>query len=183
MAAGAAETGTQDLVQPFGRQSRDEPEQTLWEGTYAVKAMFREFAVALALSAAVWVVTGAAEDAPIRAWTWPGIGVVAGLFVTLVIYRKLDVWYRITNQRLFHEDGILFRRLNRIEIIDIDDLRCEQGLIERLLGVGRIIVSSSDDSHPLLVMQGINRVRHVYEIIDRARRRERMRHGLHVEAV
>lgn len=178
-----SESPVEVVPPPFGPRGGDEPEETLWEGTYAVKAMFRELAMALGASAAVWVITHASADEAVRFWAWPAVGTVMGLFVLLVIFRKLDVWYCISNQRLFHEDGILYRRLNRIEIIDVDDLRCEQGLIERLLGVGRIIVRSSDESHPLLVMEGIDRVRDVYEIIDRARRRERTRHGLHVEAL
>jgi membrane protein YdbS with pleckstrin-like domain len=166
-----------------GGSHEDETEEILWEGTYSVIAMFRELLTAMALSIAMPIVTTASNDPSLQRWIVPAIALVWILFLSLVIYRKLDVWYRMTNQRLFHEDGILYRRINRIEIIDIDDLRCEQGLVERLLGVGRIVVRSSDDSHPVLIMRGLKRVRFVFELLDRSRRRERMRHGLHVEAL
>jgi len=99
----------------------------------------------------------------------------------LLIYRKLDVSYRLSNHRLMHETGILYRRNHRIEVIDIDDLSFEQGIVERLVNVGRIRVATSDISDRDLLMVGIDQPREVYERIERARRKERMRYGLHVE--
>ena len=65
----------------------------------------------------------------------------------------------LTNQRFIHESGILRRVSDRIEVLDIDDITFEQGIIERLVGVGTIRVMSSDRSHPELLMYGIENVR------------------------
>jgi hypothetical protein len=72
---------------------------------------------------------------------------------------------------------------DRIEVIDVDDVSCEQGIVERMLGVGTIRIQSSDRTHPELSLLGIENVRQVAELIDDTRRKERQRRGLHIEAV
>jgi hypothetical protein len=52
-----------------------------------------------------------------------------------------------------------------------------------VLGVGTIRITSSDRTHPQLVLRGIESVREVSGLIDSARRKERVRRGLHIESV
>ena len=65
----------------------------------------------------------------------------------------------------------------------MDDVSYDQGIIERLLGVGTIRVTSSDRTHPEIALRGIDGVHEVATMMDDARRRERLRRGLHIEAV
>ena len=101
----------------------------------------------------------------------------------LLAYRKLNVNYELTTQRFVHRSGILRRITDRIEAIDMDDVSFEQGIIERLLNVGTIRVISSDRSHPELVLCGIEDVARIAKLIDDTRHKERLRRGLHIEAV
>ena len=103
--------------------------------------------------------------------------------VGLALYRKWAKYYELTSQQLKHRDGIFIRTLNRIELIDIDDVMYKQGPIQAILGVGNIRVTSSDASHPDLVMHGISNIKHVADLIDDARRDERRSRGLHIEAI
>jgi membrane protein YdbS with pleckstrin-like domain len=107
-------------------------------------------------------------------WLW--------LLVTY-LQRRLGVRYRLTSQRFFHESGILRHVIDRVEVIDIDDVTCTQGPIERLLGIGTMRLSSSDRTHPELVIHGIEDVNRISGMVDDARRRERVRRGLHIEQV
>ena len=50
------------------------------------------------------------------------------------------------------------RTTDRIEVIDIDDVTFRQGMVERALGVGTIVIESSDRTHPRLVLAGIDNV-------------------------
>jgi uncharacterized membrane protein YdbT with pleckstrin-like domain len=118
-------------------------------------------------------------------WWVFGVGALViwgGLLLTLA-YRRMSVKYRLTNQRLFHEQGILRRVTDRIELIDIDDVTLEQGLFERLFGVGTVRVSSTDRTTPELLMPGIDDVKVVADTIDHARRAERQRRGVFIESV
>ena len=79
--------------------------------------------------------------------------------------------------------GILRRVNNRIEVLDMDDITFEQGLLERLSGVGTIRIVSHDRTDPELVLPGIENVKHVAWLFDDARLAERRRRGLHVEQI
>jgi membrane protein YdbS with pleckstrin-like domain len=167
--------------------SLDEQEVTLWEGKYSGRNM-----------AGIWIMVGCATIlllllvlliSPLRssgwAWTTLLILLLIGWLIPLALmfYRIWDNYYVVTNQRLKHRDGIIVRTNNRIELIDIDDVMFRQGPIQAALNVGNIIVRSSDVSHPELVIRGIADVRKVSDLIDDARRAERRRRGLHIEAI
>jgi hypothetical protein len=52
-----------------------------------------------------------------------------------------------------------------------------------MCNVGTIHVSSSDRTHPVLHVAGVYNVKEVASMMDDARRTERIRRGLHIEAV
>lgn len=105
---------------------------------------------------------------------WCGLAILLGL-------QKLNVHYELTNHRLLHRSGILLRRTNRIELIDMNDVSHEQGIIERFFDVGTIEVTSSDRSHPVIRLPGIANVEKIAMLIDDARLQERSRRGVHIE--
>ena len=84
---------------------------------------------------------------------------------------------------MIHKRGILRRVTDRIELIDIDDVTFAQGIVERMLGVGTITVTSSDRTHPKFDMPGIDSVNKIAGEIDDLRRDERRRRGLHIESI
>jgi len=77
----------------------------------------------------------------------------------------------------------LVRTTDRIEVIDIDDVTYRQGIVERALGVGTILLESSDRTHPTLILSGIDDVQRVAGLIDDVRRKERRRRGIHIEQI
>jgi uncharacterized membrane protein YdbT with pleckstrin-like domain len=158
-----------------------EPEEELWEGGYSGKAMLGS-----------WVVAGLATIALIvvAVLFLPSVYVVLALIALIWIgmlatlaYRKLNIHYELTSQRFVHRTGILTRRTDRIEAIDIDDVTYQQGIVERMLGVGTIRITSSDRTHPELVLIGIDDVKRIADLIDETRRRERRKRGVHIESI
>jgi uncharacterized membrane protein YdbT with pleckstrin-like domain len=166
------------------QQAANEPEQELWQGGYSPKAMIGAWlatvagTIAALLLGALWVRHG---------WIWLAIGaaiLVAWLYqVGLLFFRRLNVRYVLGTQKFIHETGILRRITDRIEVLDMDDVSFEQGLLERLVGVGTIRIASSDKSHPQLVLCGIENVQSVAALFDDTRRAERRRRGLHIEQI
>jgi hypothetical protein len=154
------------------------PDRILWDGSFSPKAMYGTYLVCLVLSVAILVggliFFPPAALAALLVWLWP-LGVLA--------YRKLAVHYRLTPERFIHERGILKRVTDRIEVIDMDDITYEQGIIERMLGVGTLRITSSDRTHPKLILPGIDDVARVAGIVDDARRSERNRRGVYIESV
>ena len=162
-----------------------EPEEELWNGGYSAKAMV-----------GTWILLGIVSVGTLilpfflAFLAFLTVPISLGLIVVIwlvgaVVYgvRRFGVHYELTSQRFIHQTGILTRNTDRIEVIDIDDVSFTQGPVQRMLGVGRITITSSDRSHPLLHMIGIADVKNVAGVIDDVRRKERRRRSLHIEAI
>jgi hypothetical protein len=159
------------------------PERELWSGGYSPKAMLGWW-----LLEAVLIVAGVIASVFVpNPITWIAVAVVVGgfglwLLLDLAI-KRLSVHYKLTTEQLTHQTGLLTRVTNRVENIDIDDVTMQQSLIERMVGVGSVLVLSSDKSHPKLLLTGIDNVERVSNLIDTAARDQRKKRGAFIEAV
>jgi len=161
-----------------------DPEDDLWAGSYSHLAMIGSW-VGGGVATVAAIVIALLVSASGAAWLWVLGGIVL-MWIALAAwygYRRLSVHYKLSTQRLITEAGLLWRTVDRVELIDVDDVTYRQGPVERLLGVGTIIVASSDRSTPQLALPGIENVREVADLIDDARRKERRSRGLHIESV
>ncbi|MEQ8847245.1 PH domain-containing protein [Botrimarina sp.] len=167
------------------RQSADvDPESDLWSGSYSHLAMLGVWIGGAAATVAA-VVVGLLASLTGAGWMIL-LACVVGLWLVLggwYAYRRYSVHYNLTTQRLIHESGLLWRTVDRVELIDVDDVTYRQGPVERLFSVGTIVVNSSDRTTPELHLPGIDNVREVANLIDDARRKERRSRGLHVESI
>jgi uncharacterized membrane protein YdbT with pleckstrin-like domain len=171
------------------QQAEDDPERTLWKGRYSPKAMIGTWILAgvitiLVLAGGFWLILQ-------FHWPW-GVSLtvlIGGLLVLWaalglqLAYRMLSFRYELTAQRFVHQSGVLRRTTDRIETIDMDDITYDQKLIERFVGVGTIRITSSDRTHPELLLHGIEDVKNVANLIDDCRHKERRKRGLHIESV
>jgi membrane protein YdbS with pleckstrin-like domain len=166
------------------REAPSELEEELWRGGYSSKAMLGAWVTCGLISVALLVV--GILWRPDAAW-WLillALMILPWLYNLAVLgYRRLSVRYRLTTQRFLHESGILRRVNDRIEVLDMDDITFEQGLLERLVGVGTIHIVSSDRTNPNFALPGIENVKTVSELFDDARRAERRLRGLHIEQI
>jgi membrane protein YdbS with pleckstrin-like domain len=158
------------------------PEEELWSGSYSPKAMVGLFAAAGVVTVVGLGFAVLSGGPGLLIWVIAAV-VLWGALASLLAYRRLTVRYRLTTYRFFHELGLLSRVGNRIEVIDIDDVTVHQGLVERMFGVGTIIIQSSDRTDPELKLPGIEDAKQVADLIDGTRRAERNRRGLHIESI
>ncbi len=183
-------TQLRDDVSREDRAEEVDREKTLWEGAYSGKSMLGTWILAILGTVVLCAGAGALHVTPLVAFApfiWAITGgaiVIMWLYLFgLMFYRKWSVQYELTDQRLIHRVGILSRQTYRIELLDVDDVSFKQGFIERMAGVGSILITSSDESHPELWLIGISQVEQISDLIDNARRKERRRRGLHIETI
>jgi membrane protein YdbS with pleckstrin-like domain len=171
-------------LRPAGSRGagKQPPEEELWTGTYSAKAMVGP-AAGLGVVTVVAVVIAALFAPPALIFVGLGAVVLWAILGLVLLYKRLTVRYRLTTFRLFHESGLLSRKRDRIEVIDINDVTLSQRIIERMFNVGTIHIDSSDKSHPDFDMPGIENVRYVADLFDNTRRAERERRGLFMENV
>lgn len=156
-------------------------ERSLWKGGYSPKAMYGTWLLTATITiASIAVVAFFAMDIS-NIWYYLGSALLLLWMVVVGIYafRRLGQHYELTTQRFIHQNGVFVRKTDRIEVIDIEDVSYTQGIVQRMLGVGSITISGRDQSHPVLVLSGIDNVPTVASLIDDVRRDERRKRSLH----
>lgn len=157
-------------------------EETLWSGGYTPKAMVGTWLLMAVMTIALLIAPFFVDGFSLGI----AVGLIALIWVIgcgLYGYRRLGYHYELTTQRFIHQTGLLSRKTDRIEVIDIDDVSFKQGPVQRIFGVGNIELTGSDRTHPELSMVGIARVKEVSGMIDDTRRKERRRRSLHIETI
>jgi len=162
-------------------------EEEFWQGRFSPRAMAGRW-LALALLTVVLIVVSLWVGS--QGW-WPGgtkwlvvVGVVALVFCyNYMVYlnRRLGVSYRLTSQRFWVQRGVLSRVTDRIDVVELEDIRCEQGFIDRITGVGNICLRCKDHNDPEILLRGIEDAPRVTALIDQVRRKEQIRRGMLIE--
>jgi hypothetical protein len=152
-----------------------EGEETVWEGHYSGRNFLGRMVFG-GLLVAGWIFmiiynwsTATAE----QAGGWPFwtilVGLIAlGYWVNLG-YRYLRAHrghhYRLTNRRLFVTTGFFRRRVDQLELIRIKDVYIQQSMVGDWLGIGNVVVISSEQSLPKAYLLGINEPRRIMDLI------------------
>ncbi len=75
--------------------------------------------------------------------------------------------YSMSEDRLFLETGLLNTRQEEVLLYRVRDISLKITLGQRILGVGSVLVQSSDKTMPVLELKNIRRPREVKEILHR----------------
>jgi uncharacterized membrane protein YdbT with pleckstrin-like domain len=73
--------------------------------------------------------------------------------------------YRITDQRILIESGVLSRQIEEIDMRNVEDLVYRQSVVERVLGVGDITIISADRTTARMRLVGLEKPRELRELI------------------
>jgi uncharacterized membrane protein YdbT with pleckstrin-like domain len=93
---------------------------------------------------------------------WTNLGAfLACVFVLpipLAIWRWLEVrclLYEVTRERVRVTSGVLSRRLEELELYRVKDSTLDVPFLLRLVGLGNVVLRTSDQSHPVFVLRAI----------------------------
>jgi membrane protein YdbS with pleckstrin-like domain len=91
--------------------------------------------------------------------------VLAGLgFLSLGLYRRSRI-VRISETNIETEYGILSKKIDVLELWRCRDVRYKQSLLDRLLGIARIEIHTTDVATPILELVGLRASRRLFETI------------------
>jgi len=118
-----------------------------------------------------------------RDYSWPKwaplVPLAPGLLLLLLVWiQRFSHGYRLTNQRLFIRDGWLAKNVNELELYRVEDVRVDQGILQRLLGYGTITVLAADVTTPQVRLIGISKPMAIKEMIRTQYRAARKREGV-----
>ena len=109
---------------------------------------------------------------------------LSGFALLVILWRWLEnmaAKYEITEERMIIRRGILAKSIDEIELYRIKDIRIEFTIINQIAGIGRITISSSDETTRDcdLVLANIERAQERREtlrrLVDAARQKRRVR--------
>ena len=104
-----------------------------------------------------------------------------GLWLLVAWAKSRGTHYRITDQRVVVESGLLSKRLDQIDLYRIHDYVVERPLGQRMLGTGNLILSTQDRSTPAVRLYGLSTdVVALYERLRAATEAEKRRRGVRV---
>ena len=113
--------------------------------------------------------------------TWLALSAAALVIVAVKWVQNLAATYEITEERLIIRRGIIMKSVDEIELYRIKDVRINFSLINQMAGIGRITVSSSDETTRTgdLVIPEIQKAQerreHLRRLVDTARQKRRVR--------
>lgn len=91
--------------------------------------------------------------------------VIRAIVLTVSVFRLRTTHYKLTNQRLMVEQGILSRTLDEVDLRTVDDSGFSQSPLERLQNIGTVWIIASDRATPRLTLRGIPEPRALREKI------------------
>ena len=86
--------------------------------------------------------------------------------------------YVVTSERIKVITGFLSRNIENFELIRVQDIDYKQGIRERMLGIGDVVVRGHDPSDPTIELRNVAHPEDVYEMLRKAWLDARKRHGL-----
>lgn len=105
-----------------------------------------------------------------KAWFWQYVlaGILMPVLVGLVWWGILQLSrratrYRISDRTIDVEKGLFSRTIDTLQLWRVRDLEFRQTLLERMLGIARIIVFTADKTDPELVIVGLPASREIFD--------------------
>lgn len=100
-------------------------------------------------------------------WWMALIVVVLGLLLIVTPFtRAKSIRYRITNYRIDFQRGLLSTKIDTLELWHVEDLRFQQSLLDRILGIGTITILSKHPTTPVLVMRSLPDARQLFTVLE-----------------
>ncbi|MDD5010933.1 MAG: PH domain-containing protein [Phycisphaerae bacterium] len=96
------------------------------------------------------------------------LSVAAMLVFLFKIIRLKSIRYRITSDRIEWSRGILSRNVDNIDMFRIVDMSMHRSFSDRLVGIGSIVLITTDKTDPEFRLEKVGRPNQLYGIIKKA---------------
>ncbi len=106
-----------------------------------------------------------AEVAKYRMMLGVGIAIVASLILIYKVWTILMTHYEVTKDRIEYGEGIFDRRVDNIDMFRIVDIRLRRNLLDCMVGVGTVILTTSDKNQPQFEFKKVKDSRELYDVI------------------
>jgi len=100
------------------------------------------------------------------------LGLILGLMVIMVLfYKALQLrmtHYEVSADRIEFGEGIFDRKMDNLDMFRVVDIKLRRSFFDCLVGVGTVMLTTTDKSHPEFVFEKVSNSRELYDIIKKA---------------
>jgi uncharacterized membrane protein YdbT with pleckstrin-like domain len=141
-------------------------EHALYEGRPSWRALMSFYLGGIGVAVLVLVILGALAGS----WGTAIViaAVVAGLTLVVGYFRRISTKYLITNQRLRISRGVFRKRVQETRLERVQNVNYEQGVLDRLLGVGTVDFDTAGTDDSEFRFDWVNGPEEVVRAVDRA---------------
>jgi membrane protein YdbS with pleckstrin-like domain len=150
-------------------------EETLWRGSPSLAVLLGHVVMMLVVLVGVPFIASLIADkagepnaSHIRHFGWLitlVILIVQLISFFIALMKQRSTVYTVTNQRIMIEQGVFSKSLSEIDLRYVDESEFFQSFAHRLLGIGNVILVSSDKVFPTTTLRSIKDPRGVRELI------------------
>ncbi len=97
-----------------------------------------------------------------------GLIVAATLALLWKVIALKSIYYEVTPDRIEWSRGIFDRKMDNIDMFRVIDLKLRRSLLECLLGIGTVRLTTKDDSDPHFDFVKVHNCRYLYDVIKQA---------------
>ena len=185
-ASAAAASEIQQENKPLGVEG----EESIWEGRYSMRnfigrGMARVVGLIAWVTLAVYTFGYGHDNMATLTWILGGIVLLWTVALGLRMFQAhYSHFYRLTNRRLFVSSGIWRRRRDQMELLRIKDVFTRQlSLFDRWLGLGTVVVVSSEQELPTIYLSGVDDPKAIMDLVWHHARAERDQNSVKVNHV
>jgi membrane protein YdbS with pleckstrin-like domain len=111
-----------------------------------------------------------------------GLIAAAGLALTWKIIALKSIHYEVSPDRIEWSRGIFDRRVDNLDMFRVIDLKMRRSLLDCILGIGTVRLTTKDDSDPHFDFLKVRHCRDLYDVIKEAGlEADKKRNVIHVE--
>jgi uncharacterized membrane protein YdbT with pleckstrin-like domain len=102
--------------------------------------------------------------------TITGVSIMAAAMIILFykIIKLKSIHYRVTVDRVEWSRGIFERQIDNIDMFRVIDLRLYRSVSDSLVGIGTVVLTTTDKSDPEFKFEKIHKPRQLYDTIKKA---------------
>ncbi len=176
--------GTGDGQQADGEDaSKEQPNAVVYSGRPSLWAIAWDFVKgAGVLSAAIlimawhierisWLHLSAQSIAVVgkyRVLLGLGLIIVVGLILFYKAWKIRMTHYEVSPDRIEYGEGIFDRKVDNLDMFRVVDIKLRRNILDCIVGVGTVLLTTSDKSHPEFEFKKIKNSRELYDTIKKA---------------
>lgn len=164
-------------------------EVNIWEARYSMRNFIGRIAFWSAVAVA-WVA--------LALYTWgydhPALvapAIIAGVVLAVIwfllarriVLARFGHYYQLSNRRIVVSTGLFDRRRDQMELLRVQDVYTRQTLWQRWLGLGTVVVQSSEVHFPIIYLVGVEAPKVVNDLVWHHARAERDRRSVKVDQI